>query len=46
LRLRARLQQVEDEVEVDLPAASGTFQAGQQLTLSARRYGVFERVHG
>ncbi|HYG06852.1 MAG TPA: sulfate/molybdate ABC transporter ATP-binding protein [Stenotrophomonas sp.] len=41
LRLRARLDTVAEEVEVDLPASGAAFQAGQPLQLAARRYGVF-----
>ncbi|KRG41928.1 sulfate ABC transporter ATP-binding protein [Stenotrophomonas panacihumi] len=41
LRLRARLDALAEEVEVDLPAAGAAFQAGQPLHLAARRYGVF-----
>jgi sulfate/thiosulfate transport system ATP-binding protein len=42
LRLRARLDQGRDEeVDIDLPAAAGSFGPGQRLQLVARRYGVF-----
>jgi len=41
LRVRARLEAGNDEVEVDLPAAGTVLSAGQPLRLAARRYGVF-----
>ncbi len=41
VRMRARLEGVGDEVEVELPSATETYATGQQLTLAPRRYGVF-----
>ncbi|HEY0334412.1 MAG TPA: sulfate/molybdate ABC transporter ATP-binding protein [Stenotrophomonas sp.] len=41
LRLRARLEQGDREVELEVPAAEAAYQSGQRLHLAARRYAVF-----
>jgi sulfate transport system ATP-binding protein len=44
LRMRARLEPGEQEVELELSAAATTFQVGQRLALAVRRYGMFARL--
>ena len=45
-RLRARLQGIPAEVEVELPPGSPAYESGQAIRLAARRYGVFAAAGG